>query len=216
MLKKISAKQDEKIEAAEQAKLATDVGELYQAAISGKLADHAAVNDDEVREVAFGLTVLRQMTDHHLKKFEADRDLTRLPSSGLCEASRIIDALTTGNDHVIFRYIKGLRASRKRSDQECHKMLGGLVHAYAEAKAKGKKPNIRKAALAVVEFIEPNGRFDDEQLRRWARMDVSRHTERFLNDAKASAGDRPLAEEVLKVGRLHFWRHWTTPSVKSG
>jgi hypothetical protein len=213
MLKKISAKQDEKIEAAEQAQLAADVIDIYQAAISGKLADRGPV-DDEVREVAFGLAILRQITDHYLKKFEADPDVTRLPSSGLCDASRIIDALTTGKDHVIFRYIRGLRASRKRGDQECHEMLGGLVSAYA--KAKGQKTSIREAALAVVEFIEPDGRFDDEQLRRWARMDVSRYTERFLNEAKASAGDRPLAEEVLKVGRLHFWRYWTTPSGKSG
>jgi hypothetical protein len=204
----------EKIEATEQVQLAEDVVELYEAAISGKLADHPDIGDDDVREVAFGLAVLRQITDHHLKKFEVDPDLTRLPSSGLREASAIIDAMTSGKDHVIFRYIKGLRASRKRgADQERHEMLGGLVHAYA--KAKGPKTSVREAAMAVVEFIEPNGRFDDEQLRRWARMDVDRYTERFLNEAKAF-GDRPLAEEVLKVGRLHFWRYWTTPSVKSG
>jgi hypothetical protein len=204
--------EDEKIEVAKQVQLAADVIELYGATISGKLVDRPDVGDDDVRKVAFGLAVLRQMTDQFLKKFEADSDLSRLPSSGLPDASAIIDALTTGKDHVIFRYIKGLRTSRKGgADQERREMLGGLVRAYKKAAGVSD----REASLAVVEFIKPNGRFDDEQLRRWVRIyDVSRYTEQFLNEAKAN--DRPLAEEVLKVGRLHFWRYWTTPSVKSG
>jgi hypothetical protein len=205
--------EDEKIEAAKQVQLAADVRELYDAAISGNLADHPDVGDDDVRKLAFGFAILRQITDQFLKKFEADPDPRRLPNSGLPDASAIIDALTTGKDHVIFRYIKGLRASRKRgADQERREMLGGLVRAYKKAAAVSD----REASLAVVEFIKPNGRFTDEQLRKWVRdYDVSRYTERFLNDAKAF-NDRPLAEEVLKVGRKHFWRYWTTPSVKSG
>ena len=206
--------EDEKIEAAKQVQLAAEVRELYDTAISGHLGDHPDVGDDDVRKVAFGLVILRQITDQFLKKFEADPDPRRIPNSGLPDASAIIDALTTGKDHAIFRYIKGLRASRKRrgADQERREMLGGLACAYAEAAGV----SVREASLAVVEFIKPNGRFNDEQLRKWVRdYDVSRYTERFLNEAKAF-DDRPLAEEVLKVGRKHFWRYWTTPSVKSG
>src|SRR5258705_8925563 len=88
MLKKVTAKQDKKIEAAIRAQFATDVIELYRARMAGQEATHP---DPEVCAVAFGLVALKQGIEPALQKHRNNPQA--LVYTGAVVADEIINAL---------------------------------------------------------------------------------------------------------------------------
>lgn len=100
MLKKLTTKQDQKIEAEARAQFATDIIELYRA----RLAEETVTPhpDPEVRAVAYGLVALKQAIAPHLLQHRNDPHA--LIYTGVVMADGIIDALTTGRNHPLWKH----------------------------------------------------------------------------------------------------------------
>ena len=62
----------------------------------------------EVRQVAFGLNLIRAMLDDFVK----GRDSEEMPRSGVREAYAILDHLTSGHKQPVSAHIKGIRSGR--------------------------------------------------------------------------------------------------------
>ena len=199
----------------EPSRFASDVIEAYKAVMAGK--PRRPELDREVRKVAYGLAALRQVTDHYYEKFKNDPDIKRLPSSGFVDAAAILDALTSGADHPIWRHIDGLksaayrpgRAPKSKTERLRQSIAGGLVLALQEA----GKPSARKAAEAIVsEIRSPDFSFTSEQLRKWAKHDDARdHAERFIQTARTIPNTKNLYEAVILAGRTEVFRFWSAP-----
>jgi hypothetical protein len=207
-----------KFEKERRAKFATDVIKICDAEIAGKLDDRELSADRDVRKVAFGLIALRQATTHFLEKFKNHPDDGRLPQSGLVDAAAILEALTTGKRHPIWKHIEALKTQKYRSGAALsvetetmrRRMVVGLVLAYKDA--TGLTAN--KALRAVVNGIKSEDfSFNVEQLRKWvAHDDGQEFANQFLSDAKALGGPAAaLPKCVMIVGRKAIWQFWSTP-----
>jgi hypothetical protein len=154
MLKKSATNHDEKLEAPAREQFAADVIKLYTAALAGQMAGCADSSLD-ARRVGFGLVALRQALDPILHRLRNDPLL--IAAGGGFEALAILDALTSGRDHPVWKHIDGLRSGRYRPgaaapvEQERHRraMLVGVVLAYQEKTGVSQ----RAAVQAVVDGI---------------------------------------------------------------
>jgi hypothetical protein len=134
------------------ADFAAAVIELYKAAVRGELDKFPGSQDREVREVAFALTTIRQLLDREFAPGGAAAD----PGKPMLGALAIIDALTSGRDHPIWRHIKGLRSKRfrmqnappNRSEELGRACVVGLVRAYQQT-ANVSASAARDAVIAV-------------------------------------------------------------------
>jgi hypothetical protein len=203
MLKKITTKQDQKIEAAARAQFATDVIELYRAKMAGQTASHP---DAEVRAVAFGLVALKQAIEPALHRHRNDPQA--LIYTGAIAADGIIDALTTGRDHPLWTHIAALQTATYRPgapgihEQQRRAMFAGVVLAYQETAGV----TLTKASIAVCEGIKAKDfPVTPGQLRKWVeRNDTAARTyaDRFLADAVDVPEDvYSKTERILIVGR---------------
>jgi hypothetical protein len=213
MLKKITRKQDQKIEAAARAQFATDIIDLYRARMAGQPATHP---DAEVREVAFGLVALKQAIEPFLHKHRNDPQA--LIYTGALVADGIIDALTTGRDHPLWKHIGALQTATYRPgapgayDQQRRAMFAGVVLAYQETAGVSRT----KASIAVCEGIKAKDfPVTPGQLRKWIeRNDKAARTyaDRFLADA-ADVPDRySETERILIAGREAMFPLLVVPS----
>jgi hypothetical protein len=211
-----------KFEIERRAKFATDVIKICDAEISGKLDDQELSANKKVRAVAFGLIALRQATTHFLEILKNHPDDSRLPKSGLVDAAAIVDALTTGKGHPVWKHIEALQTPKYRSgaaypvetDTMRRRMVAGLVCAYKQA----ANVKINKAAQAVADDIKSEDfSFSAGQLRKWVDQDDGKKfADQFLSDAKALGGPpAALPRCVLIVGRKAIWRFWSTPKPGS-
>jgi hypothetical protein len=90
---------------------ARQVDTLFARALADKPYD-ARNEGREVREVAFALAQLRSLTDGAVEKV----GLKGLPETALVAASDLLDALMSGTEHPIWRYIEEGRR-RKRANK---------------------------------------------------------------------------------------------------
>jgi hypothetical protein len=156
MLKR--TKPDEKLEAPAQDDFAASVIKLYEAALKNH-TEPCADSSLETRRVGFGLAALRQALDPFLHKHQ--NDPLRIAAAGGFEALAILDALTSGQDHPIWKHIDGLRSARYRpgaaapvqQEQYRRAMLVGAALAYQ----KETGVSMRKAT-AVVCAGDPSAR----------------------------------------------------------
>jgi len=202
MLKKLTAKQDQKIEAEARAQFATDVINLYHAKMERSEDTHP---DPDVRAVACGLAALKQAIDPVLQRHQHNPEV--LIRTGAAAANEIINALTTTGrrDHPLWKHICSLQTSLHLATpgaQQRRTMFAGIALAYQEA-AGG---DLRPATVAVSASINaPDFPVNAEQLRQWVRRNEKAarvHAKRFLADAKALGGPAgSLPHCVIIVGR---------------
>jgi hypothetical protein len=203
MPKKITTKQDQKIEAAARAQFATDVISLYNATIAGRRAPRHP--DPDVRTVAFGLVALKQAVELASRKHRNNREA--LIASGAPVADEIITALTTTarRDHPLWKHIGSLQTSPHRATagrQQRWEMLAGVALAYQEA----SDGSLRGATRAVCEGIPATDYpVNPEKLRKWVDRNEKAarvHANQFLADAKALGGPAAaLPRCVIIAGR---------------
>jgi hypothetical protein len=217
MLKKVTAKQDKKIEAAARAQFATDINELYRARMAGQPATHP---DPEVRAVAFGLVAFKQAIKPFLHKYRNDPEA--LAATGVIVADEIINTLTTTGrrDHPLWKHIDALQTSMHLATpganvQRIREMFSGVVLAYQEKITGGKQ---WPAARAVCEGINAaDFPYNAGQLRQWARQnDGRKYAKQFLRDAAIISFDVPgrysEAERILIAGREALYPLLVIPS----
>jgi hypothetical protein len=217
MLKKLTAKQDQKIEAEARAKFATDIIELYRARMAGKPDTHP---DPEVRAVAFGLITLKQAIAPVLHQHRNDPHA--LVYTGAVMADGIIEALITGHG-PLWRHIGALQTETYRPsaapgahEMQRREMFAGLVLAYQETAGVAQW----KAARAVAEGIKAQDfPFTADTLRQWARRNrrnsaaVRTYADKFLADAAAIPADRySETERILIAGREAMFSVLVVPS----
>jgi hypothetical protein len=200
--------------AADAPQFASDVIEAYKAAIAGMSRQRKFSR--EVRQAAYGLAALRQASDYFREHLEDDQDITRLPSSALMDAAGILDALTSGQDHPIWRHIDGVRSahrpgrqSKARTEQIRQSIAGGLVLALQEA---GKLSG-RQAAEAIISRVQSTDfSFTFDQLRKWAKHDDARKiAEDFIRTARNNQGTESLCERVMIAGHTAIYKFWSAP-----
>jgi hypothetical protein len=164
MLKKISAKQDQKLDAAIRAQFATDVIGLYHARMTGQPETHP---NPDVRAVAFGLVSLKQAIEPALQQYRDNPEA--LIYTGVAVADEIINALTTTGrrDHPLWKHIDGLQTSMHLptpGKQRHREMFAGVALAYQEA-AGG---SLSKATKAVCDGIKAKDFVvNHKQLAKW-------------------------------------------------
>jgi hypothetical protein len=214
MLKKVTTKQDEKFEAAARAQFATDVIDLYRARMAGQPATHP---DPEVRAVAFGLVALKQAIEPALQKHRNNPQA--LVYTGALAADGIIDALTTGRDHPLWKHITALQTATYRPgapgahEQQRRAMFAGVVIAYQEAAGV----TLTKASIAVCEGIKAKDfPVTPGQLRKWIKRNATAartYADRFLADAVDVPADvYSETERILIVGREAMFSLLVVPS----
>ena len=204
--------------AATPSEFASDVIEAYNAAIARKPSRREF--GWEVRKVAYGLVALRHASDYFFEKVQDDQDITRLPSSALLDAAAILDALTSGQDHPIWRHIDGLksyayrpgRAPKAKTERLRRSIVGGLVLALQEA----GKLSARKAAGIIISEIQKiqsaDISFTSDQLRKWARdNDAREHAKRFIQTARSNPYKKSLSERIMDAGHSEIYRYWSAP-----
>jgi len=221
------------------ADFAAAVIDLYNAAIRGELKIFSGNQDREVREVAFGITIIRQLLDREAKADKAQPD----PTKPILGALAIVDALTSGRDHPIWRHIAGLKSKRFRMqnappnllEQMGRVVVVGLVRAYQEV-ANVSASAARDAVIAACRFRDFE--FGKEQIRRWDRTfreQSEQGPDAFANlffegvkklEEAIEAGDERAKDlewftklgpegRVLAIGRMRVWQIWAVPGAQS-
>jgi hypothetical protein len=218
MLKKISAKQDQKLDAAIRAQFATDVIDLYRARMAGQMTTHP---DPDVRAVAFGLVALKQAltqaTERALQRHPNDPQV--LVYTGVAAADEIITALTTTGrrKHPLLKHIDGLKTSvhlaTPGTDQKRREMFAGVVLAYQDT-AKIKQWDASRAVAAGI--IAKDFPVNAGQLRQWVRRNgraARTYADRFLVEAaKVPAELYSETDRILIVGREALFTLLVVPS----
>jgi hypothetical protein len=124
----------------------------------------------EVRQVAFGLNLFREMLDSYAEKVH----WTRRPATGLMEAYAILDHLETGRAHPVATHVRGIHSGKFRPqhmrvhklEAEGRMMLVGFVRAYAQtAKVSSNAARTKAVAIAAEEGIS----FTNGQVMQWER-----------------------------------------------
>jgi hypothetical protein len=188
---------------------------LYRAALAGN-ADRHTEQDIEVRSVAFGLTALKQAIDD--RKFKYQRDRMRLMESGVYQALDIIEALTTGQGHPLWRFVAGMRSGRFRpgrapaiqSEMDRRTTFAAIAWAYKTASGGSE----REAAAAVAEGIGwEDHRYSPAQIRQWMKRlqsECEPLRQKILGDADRMLPFDPLPARVLTVGRSEIYHSSAT------
>jgi hypothetical protein len=221
------------------ADFAAAVIELYKAAMRGELEKFAGTQDREVREVAFGITIIRQLLDREAKAEKAPPD----PAKPVLGALAIVDALTSGRDHPIWRHIAGLKSKRfrmqnappNRAEHLGRVCVVGLVRAYQQTANVSAKV-ARDAVIAACRFED--FAFGTEQIKRWDRTFREQNEQGpdafanlFFDEVKKleeaiEAGDERAKgfewftklgpdDRVLAIGRKRVWQTWAIPGAQN-
>jgi hypothetical protein len=197
---------------------ASDVIEAYKAAIARKPSGRKF--DWEVRKVAFGLAALRNAIDYFFEKVRDDQDISRLPSSGLVDAAAILDALTSGQDHPIWRHIDGLksetyrpgRAPKAKTERLRQLIVGGLVLALQEEGNLSAREAAKIIISQIQEIQSADISFTLDQLRKWVRdNDAREHAERFIQTARSNPDKKSMLERIMDAGHSEIYLYWSAP-----
>ena len=163
-------KQTEDIAPSDPAEFAAAVNRLCAYLSGDRMRPFKGNSAREVRQVAFGLNLIREMLDSYSKKVH----WARRPATGLTEAYAILDHLETGRAHPISSHIQGIHSGKFRPQHmRVHKleiegrmMVTGFVRAYAQT-AKVSSNAARKKAVAIA--AEEGIPFTNGQVMQWER-----------------------------------------------
>jgi hypothetical protein len=177
----------------------------------------------DVRRVAFGLEIIRQIVDDRFTIVEKRGNYDDIPSEALWQAKEIVHALLTGEDHPIQKYVVGIRSSRFRcQDQsaaqadilkkEPRACIVGLVRAYAQAKGLKLLPAAKKVIDTFGDyFTVPQVRTWDNRFRKVQDTAPDAFADSFLKEAASLDHPTALSDHVLRVGRTRVWIRWHVP-----
>jgi hypothetical protein len=197
---------------------ANRVRALYSAALDGTSDNHSE-EDRDVRAVAFGLAAIKQALDDRKAKHE--RDQLRLAAGGIFQADDILDAITRGFGHPVWKFIDGVRPYRKgraigvESEMKRREQFAGIALAYVEATGVTE----REAAAKVAQGITwEDHRFSEEQIRTWIwrnRPEAEHLSRDFLAQAARLSPQDSHSDRVLAVGRTAiFHSSATVPAAR--
>jgi hypothetical protein len=188
-----------------------------------KLEEFEGDDSLDVRRVAFGLEMIRQLVDDRFGKVEKRGNYDDIPSEALWQAKEIVYALLTGEDHPILKYVVGIRSSGFRSQdqsaaqadilkKEPRACIVGLARAYAQAAGLKLFP-ATKAVVATFRdyFTVAQVRTWDSRFRKAKDATPDMFANSFMAEG-ASLSDPPiLSDRVLMVGRTRVWIRWHVP-----
>jgi hypothetical protein len=201
------------------ADFAAKVDALYALAIAGK-PSNAKHERREVREVAFALAQIRNLIEDAAKETR----LSALPETALVAASDLLDALMSGTNHPIWRYLREGQ-SRKRINKAPPSALGKLRRASivgifrsllrndAQLSRRDAAQKLAGCGPAIDAALTP------DQIIGWDKV-FSEHEDRapdaitadILRLASKAGGGGPCREEtILKVGLGRAYFLWALP-----
>jgi hypothetical protein len=200
---------------------AQSVIDLYKLTLEGKRSKADWPRD--VRQVALGLVVLRQLVDNYKAEL-AGKSADWRANSAIAEADAIIEALVTGHAHPIWDHINSLRsgdfrpqhAPVTRIERQRQLCLIGAIYAYSDASAKRHA----EARRIVLESVPSNDfSFTTEQVRKWmSRLADDPGWREYAEKIKKRAGELnsqfQLDERILAAGRELIWEMWSVPVIK--
>jgi hypothetical protein len=211
------------------AKFAEAAIAIFNRAMRGEHLHNGDTEDREVRQVGYGLALLRQLTTQFAKKLER-RSATQRASSGFREAEGLLDALVTGSNHLIFRHVASLRSGRFRpqkaganiSMRRRRACVAGFILAYQKA-ANVKESEAARIVVKACHSKEFSlGK--DTSIVKWilrsSREDVRFYRDRILRRAEEMDHSMikiprnlevPLAERVRLAGKDLVWELWSVP-----
>ena len=176
----------------------------------------------DVRQAAYGLFALWQAADYFHKKMYDWRDPAKLAGSGFPEAIGILEALTTGHDHAIWKHLKGIHTASFRPqnappvaiERTRREVVVGLVLALQEVDGLRELSAIREVTSKV---ISTDFHFSVSQVRGWMRReDGAAFCQKIIREAASLVHDERFlaanpADRVLKVGGTLIFELWSVP-----
>ena len=211
---------------------ANAVSSLIDHAQRGALKEFKGDSTRDVRRVAFGLEIIRQLVDDRFAKVEQRGNYDDVPGEALWQAKEIVHALLTGEDHPILKYVLGIRKSGFRSQDQGAKQadilkkepracIVGLCRAYAKAARVKLYPATEKVIETFrgsqgFSFTVPQVRRWDDRFRRDQDPMPDVFAESIITEARSLKGSQyptPLSDRVLIVGRTRVWIRWHVPLV---
>jgi len=206
------------------AAFADEVLALFRWAVNGSSGQPPSYSVDSGK-AALGLAAIDQLVRRETDVLKQGNltDLENLAEKGLLDASDMLEALTSGRDHPIFDFVRGIRASGKRpqsappTNRELHgrAALVGLVRAYCTAAGASELEALRVVAECC--SLE-NFKFTSEMIKGWGRRFKDEQNvgpvafaNEFLKKAAQRPDATPLADRVLEVGQLWARAYWMTP-----
>jgi hypothetical protein len=183
--------------------------------------------DRDVRRVAVGLAFIT----HGVKNYS---QMGAGADSGASEALAIVDALTSGREHPIWRYIRGVRAFKYRSqdapvngiDAERQHMIIGVALAYQEQTHCSESDAIRVVARACslpdlpldAELIEKSWlkNLKNKPSTRPRAMRAIRGWQDLIRKRAQVGGlSESPSDRILEAGRWLIWRASSVPVIQA-
>jgi hypothetical protein len=198
---------------------------VLQVLVKAQAGGASSEKDPDIRRVAVGLAFIA----HGVKNYAR----TVGPESGAKEALAVIDALTSGREHPIWRYIRGVRAFKYRPqapvngiDAERQHMIIGVALAY-QAKANCTESEAIRVVARACSL--PDLPFDAELIEKsWLKNLKNKASTRpramrairgwqDLTRRRAEAGgsSEPPSERILEAGRWLIWRASSVPVIQA-
>jgi hypothetical protein len=173
--------------------------------------------DADARRVIAGLATLRAALERYVKVVKASTDADALPASGVVDAYEILEALTKGQEHPIWRFRPGTRNTRLPTIVET--LRRGLAVGAARAyQAESGSISMRAACDVVAKFCSnASYQLTGDQIRSWSNQDGDAGcaiscTNEILAQARQRAEPAALSERILEVSRGLIWQ-LSTPNV---
>jgi hypothetical protein len=199
---------------------------VLEVLVKAQAGEPASEKNPDVRRVAIGLAFITKRVKNY-------SEITVGADSGANEALAIINALTSGREHPIWRYLRGVRASKFRSqapvnviDAERQHMMIGVALAY-----QGKTNCTESEAIRVVARAcsLPDLPFDAELIERsWLKNLKNKTSTRpravrairkwedlVRKRAEAGGSSESLSERILEAGRWLIWRACSVPVIQA-
>ena len=195
--------------------------------VKAQAGEASSEKNPDVRRVAAGLAFIRL----GVKNYSL---IAAGVESGAKEALAIIDALTSGREHPIWRYTRGLRAFKYRPqapvngiDAERQHMIIGVALAY-QAKANCTESEAIRVVARACSL--PDLPFDAELIEKsWLKKLKNKASTRpramrairgwqdlTRRRAEAEASSESPSERILEAGRWLIWRTCSVPVIQAG
>jgi hypothetical protein len=186
---------------------------LYRHAVARPGETYPGNQDLDVRRVALGLALMRQLLDEHSRR---PHRLADIAESGIAEARGILAHLTTGEDHPVARHIVSLRTRRPQNapanaiDKTRQANIVGVVRAYGVVANVPESVAIRKVvqALKGTELDMSEG-----QVRNWHNR-TDQLADKFASHLLSLAAPDP--GRVLALGVTHIMCLSGVPPIDGG
>jgi hypothetical protein len=187
--------------------------DLYAAALDGTSDNHPE-DDRDVRTVAFGLAAITQALNDRKAKYGHDQ--FRLVEGGIPHGSDIVDAITGGFSHPVWKFIDHVRRYRTGrpiggdSEMKRRELFAGITLAYCAAAGVSERKGISEVAHGIT---WEDHQFTEHQIKDWIRRnrpEAERLSQHFLAEAAGLPPSHSLADRVLGVGRVAIYHSSAT------